>query len=562
MFKRNDRGVSTENLRICTLSGTGEIGRNCNFIELGSEIIVVDAGYSFPDADMYGIDYLIPNTSYLEKKKANIKGILITHGHQDHIGALPYILKNLGFPKIYAGAFAVALIKEKLREFNMVNKVKIEVVNRSTVLKLGNFKATFIGVTHSIPDAYSIFVETPKGNILVSGDYKIDMNPANEPECDYEKLKSLQGKIDLALLESTNAFRQGKAISETDVAKNLEKVIAGHDGRVIVAAFASLVTRLYSIMQIAQKTGRKVVLSGRSLETTISVARSQRYIDIPDDLIISLRDIKKYKDNELILLLTGSQAERYAALNRVALNEHKEIKAKESDLIIMSSSEIPENVSKIEKMTDRLIRQGVSLLKNGEEDIHASGHGLTEDMQMMYEMIKPRYVMPVHGSLTFRYQNKKNYVGWGHDPNKVLLTDDGHTWELSGGAWRRGSSVESKPILIDGLGVGDIGDVVLKDRKQLAEFGMFVIVLNISKQTKKLMGRMKFVSRGFIYMKTSQKILSEIENIINDTHRKWVSGKNIAKLDERELVEEIERSVSRYIKKKTEREPIILPVIV
>jgi ribonuclease J len=561
MFRKNNnqRGL----LRVCTLSGTNEIGRNCNFLELGNDIIIVDAGNAFPSAEMYGIDYLIPNTAYLKKKKSNIRGILITHGHQDHIGALPYILKDLDYPTIYAGAFAVALIKEKLTEFDMLNRVKIEVVRANSIVNLGQFRARFIYVTHSIPDAYSIFIESPKGNVFISGDYKIDLDPPNEPETDYEALKSLQGKVDLALMESTNAYKPGKALSETEVAKTLERIITNHNGRVVVAAFASLVTRLYSIMQIALRSGRKVVLAGRSIETAVRVAREQRYIDVPDDLFVRLTEMGKYQDNQLILLVTGSQAERYSSLDRISLSEHKNIKVKKTDLVIMSSSEIPGNISKIERMTDRLIKQGMDLLKSNEEDVHASGHGLQDDMKMMYEMVKPRYVMPVHGSLTFRYQNKKNYVSWGHPIDQVLLTEDGNTWEFEGRGWRRGTNVESKPILIDGLGVGDTGDVVLKDRAKLAEYGMFVIILNIAQQTKKLLGRPKFISRGFIYMKTSQEILREIENIIRDTHRKWVgSHRDRRKLDDRKLIEDVERQVNRYIRRKTEREPIILPVIV
>lgn len=561
MFRKNNnqRGL----LRVCTLSGTNEIGRNSNFLELGNDIIVVDAGNAFPGAEMYGIDYLIPNTNYLQKKKKNIRGLLITHGHQDHIGALPYILEGLGYPTIYAGAFAAALIKEKLAEFDMLRKVKIEIVRANSVINLGQFRARFIYVTHSIPDAFSIFIESPKGNVFISGDYKLDDNPPNEPETDYGALKSLQGKIDLALMESTNAYRPGKALSETEVAKTLDRIITNHNGRVVVAAFGSLVTRLYSIMQIALKSGRKVVLAGRSIETAVRVAREQRYIDVPDDLFIKVTEMQKFQDNQLILLVTGSQAERYSSLDRISLNEHKYIKVKKTDLVIMSSSEVPGNVSKIERMTDKLIRQGMDLLKSNEEDVHASGHGLQEDMKMMYELIKPKFIMPVHGSLTFRYQNKKNYVSWGHPSDKVLLTDDGNVWEFDGNTWKRGTNVESKPILIDGLGIGDTGDVVLKDRAKLAEYGMFVIVMNIAHQTKKLLGRPKFISRGFIYMKTSQDILKQIENIIGDTHRKWFgSQKDKRKLDDRKLVEDVERQVSRFIKRKTEREPIILPVIV
>lgn len=550
-----ERFKKEDTLKVCTLSGTNEIGRNCSFVEFGKDILIIDAGFSFPGDEMYGIDYLIPNTKYLRENRGRIKGILITHGHLDHIGALNYILPDLNFPPIFAGEFAGAIIKERLSEIGLDRRVKINTVKKGQNIQLGVFKITFIGVTHSIPDSHSIFIESPKGNIFFSGDYKIDDNPTNEPMLDREMYKSLRGKVDLALLESTNAYKPGKAQSETVVSKNIENIVANHKGRVIVAAFASLVTRMYSLMQIAIKTKRKVVLAGRSLEMTMRIAQEQRYIDIPEGLIISDREMKKYKDSELMILTTGSQAERYAALNRIALGEHKGIQGKKGDLVILSSSEIPENVAKIERMTDRLIRLGVDIIKNSEDEVHASGHGLQEDMRLFYELLQPKYIMPVHGSLTYRYQNKKNYTSWGHDPEKILLTDDGQVWAFNGVSWNRSTNVESKPMLIDGLGVRDVGDIVLRDRKQLAEYGMFAIVLNLSSRNQALIGNPKYVSRGFIYMKTGQELLKDIDTIVKDTHREWLKSRN-RRLDQ--LLPEIESRVSKYIYKKTEREPIII----
>ena len=558
-FFRNDE------LKLCTLSGTSEIGRNCNFIEIGDEIVVVDAGYSFPGQEMYGIDYLIPNLRYLKKNKKKVKAILITHGHLDHTGALRWMLPELDFPPVYAGAFAKALIEARLDEYNLKEKTKIFGVTRHTTINIGkNFKATFIGINHSIPDAFSIFVQSPIGNVFFSGDYKIDIKPTNELEADYEKLKSLRGRVDLALMESTNATKTGRSPSETEVFENLEKVIQRTEGRVIVAAFSSLLTRLYALFEIAKKTNRKIVISGRSLEQTISIAYEQRYIKIPEGLIVKERDMPKYKDNQLLILCTGSQGERFAALNRISLNEHKYIKARKGDLVIMSSSEIPENVSNIESMTDRLIALGADLLKDTiETKIHSTGHGNQEDMKIMYDLVQPRTVLPIHGPLTFRYFNKKNYITWGMKDEDVYLTDDGVVWVFNGKNWRKGKPVESKPILIDGLGVGDTGEIVLNDRRQLAEYGMFVVVLNLSAQTHRLMGKPQFVSRGFIYMKKSQEMLKEIQTIIYDVHRDWEQKtKNSKKYDYDTLKGDMEKSISKYIYKKTEREPIILIVTV
>jgi ribonuclease J len=560
-----DKYFKNTDLKLCTLSGTEEIGRNCNFLEFGEEIVIVDAGYSFPGQEMYGIDYMIPNLKYLTKNKNKVKAILITHGHLDHTGALRWLLPALDFPPVYAGAFAKALIEDKLEEYDLKKKTKIFGVTRHTTINIGrNFKATFIGINHSIPDAFSIFIESPKGNVFFSGDYKIDTQPTSELEADYAKLKSLRGRVDLALMESTNASKPGKAPSETEIYGNLDTIINRTQGRVIVAAFASLLTRLHSLFEIAKRTNRKIVISGRSLDETISIASKQGYIKIPEGLIVKERDIPKYKDNELMILCTGSQGERFAALNRISLNEHKYIKIKKGDLVLMSSSEIPENVSTIEKMTDRLIALGADLVKDTiETKIHSTGHGNQEDMIIMYDLVRPKQVMPIHGPLTFRYFNKQNYMLWGMREEDIFLTNDGQVWVYNGRAWNRTKPIESKPILIDGLGVGDTGDIVLKDRKQLSEFGIFVVILNLSKKSKAMISRPQFVSRGFIYMKTSKEMLSEIQTMINDIHRNWIqSSRNKRKFEIKDLKDDIEKSLSKYIYKRTEREPIILVVVI
>ncbi|HAM96576.1 TPA: hypothetical protein DCP76_02120 [Patescibacteria group bacterium] len=452
-----------------------------------------------------------------------------------------------------------------MKEYHMLNKVKIFGVDRKSQLKIGkNFQATFIGINHSIPDAFSIFIETPNGNAFFSGDYKIDLTPANEPQTDYEKLKLLRGRVDVALMDSTNATHPGKAPSETEIFDNLTALIRKQKGRVVVAAFSSLITRLYSLIEVAKITNRKVLLSGRSLNQAIDIARKKRYIIAEDSLFIKEKDINKYPDNELLILCTGSQGERFAVLNRVSLNEHKFIKIHKGDLVIMSSSEIPENISTIEKMTDRIISLGADLIKDSIDlKIHSTGHGNQEDMKMMIDLIQPKAVMPVHGSLTFRYFNKQNFLRWGMRDEDVLLTDDGQVWMLDGHKWVRGKKVESKPILIDGLGVGDTGDIVLNDRKQLSEYGMFVTVLNMNLKTKKIIGKPRFISRGFVYMKGSQELLKEIENLIFDIHHDWEkqaqSNKN---LTIENFKDAIEKELSKLIYKKTEREPIILTVVI
>ena len=520
-------------------------------------------GFSFPGQEMLGIDYLIPNIGYLKKNKHKIKGILITHGHLDHTGGLQYVLKDLGNPPIYAGAFADALIQEKLKETELKGKTKHHIVHRNTKITLGDFKVSFIGVTHSIPNAYSIFVESPKGNVFFSGDYKIDYDPENEPETDYESLKALRGKVDLALMESTNPHTEGKAMSSVEVANNIEKIIVGHKGRVVVAMFASILSRLYSVIRIAEKTNRKVFVSGRSLNTTLRIARELRYLKFPDNLIVNERNVGKYPDDQVLFLCTGSQGERYSALNRISLGEHASFKAREGDMVMLAASEIKPNVAQIERMTDRLINRGVELVQNRGLDIHESGHGHQEDMRIMYELVQPKEVLPIHGSLTMRYANRKNYLRWGADEEKVHLTADGQTWLYTGTHWKRGAMIESKPVLIDGLGIGETGDVVLKDRKQLSEYGMVTVILDLSSKSRHLIGKPHFVSRGFVYVKSSQKMFDEMNNIVVDIHKKWLKkGDKVRRHETRDLTSEIEKQLSRFILKKTEREPMILPVVI
>ncbi len=547
----------TNNLKICTLSGVEEVGKNCTFIEYCNEILIVDMGFSFPELEPYGVDYLIPNFSYLKRNKEKIKGVLITHGHLDHTGGISYILPEIGFPPVYAGRFANALIKDRLKEFELDKKIKLVDIVRNQEFSIGNFKVTFIGITHSIPDSHSIYIKSPKGNLIVSGDYKIDRAPANEPETNYEKFKEIGKNVDIALMESTNSFETGKTKTETQISSNLEEVIRKIPGRVVVASFSSLVSRIYSIFRIAEKTNRKVVLMGYGMKNVVKIAREQGYITVRDDIIIQEKDIRKYSDNQLLFVSTGSQGEKFAALNRISLNEHKYFKIKKGDLIILSASEIPGNTIRIQNMTDRLIKLGADILKANMEEIYESGHGYQEDMKIMFDMLKPKYIIPVHGNMTLRYQNKKNLESWGFDPEKILLTENGQMWEFDGERLTRGIQVESKAILIDGLGVGGLGDIVIKDRKQLAEYGIFIVLMNLSSKENKMIGRPKFISRGFVYMKESKHLLKEIEQKVTDIHKRWYDNSK-GRFEQKKLVEDMEKELKKFLFKKTEREPVII----
>ncbi len=566
-MKTNYEEVRKENtpphVKLCTLSGNSEVGRNCSFIEDRQNIIVIDAGLSFPEQELFGIDYLIPNLEYLSKNKHKVRAIFITHGHLDHIGALPFILPLLGYPKVYAGSFASELIKQKLKEYKILDKTRLIVVKRNTEIQIGRMKVTFIGVTHSIPHAFSIFVETLAGNIFFSGDFKIDETPANEQQTDYQKLRSLQGRIDLALIESTNSSSAGKSTSETEVSETIEELLRSASGRVIVASFASQVSRLYVVSKTASKLDKKVLLLGRSLKDAFRIAKELKYIDLPESLFITHNDLSKYPDNKIVILCTGSQGEQFGALSLLSKGENRFVKIKAGDRVILSSSEIPGNEYKIGRMTDRLVKLGVELITNKLDTVHATGHGLQEDVKTMFEMIRPKNIMPIHGTLTMRYFNKRNFIGWGMKSDSIHLTDDGQVWEVSKNLIRRGKAIQSKPVMIDAMGISDLGEVVLRDREVLAEYGMICMVINLSHKTKKIIGRIRFASRGFIYMNKSEELLKEIENEIYSVHNGWLedSRKN-NKLEINKFKEALSKHISKFLYKKTKREPLIMIVII
>ncbi len=562
--QNNRQHKDQSNLRVCALSGTDEVGRNCSIVEYGDSIVLVDCGLAFPEQELYGVDYMIPNRKYLIKNKHKIKGILITHGHLDHTGALPYILPEIDFPPVYGGKFANALIKERLKEFNLEKKTRIIDIERaSEQIQLGDFKINFIGVTHSIPSSFSIFVESPKGNVFFSGDYKIDRNPLLEEEMDYSRFQALQGKVDLALMESTNAEESGQSVAESEVHENIEKIVKERKGRVVISSFASSVSRLHIAIEIAKKTNRKLFISGRSWRNAFKIANDLGYVKAPQHIMEQERNVNNFPDNKVLFLCTGSQGERYGALNRMALGEHRHFHVKKGDLIIKSSSNIPGNEIQIENMTDQLIRRGADLITNDMETIHSSGHGKQIDMKIMYEMIKPKSIMPIHGSMTMRYMNEKLLMRLGMPRTRIYLTEDGQFWDFQGQFWAKSKKVESKPILIDGLGVGDVGEIVLKDRQQLAEYGMFIVILKLSSQNKKLVGKPKFVSRGFVYVKASQQLFNELEQKVKGIHSKWrQKTQKHGKYKINDLKKDIDRELSKYIYKKIEREPMIMTVIV
>lgn len=557
-----ERKVSPH-IKLCTLSGNSEVGRNCSFIEDRKNIILIDAGLSFPEQEIFGIDYLIPNLDYLKKNKNKVRAVFITHGHLDHIGALPFLLPALGFPKVYAGSFAGELIKQKLREFKILDKTRIIEVQRNTTIQIGRLKVSFIGVTHSIPHAFSLFVQTDAGNVFFSGDFKIDETPANEQQTDYSALQNLRGKVDLALIESTNSSSTGKSTSETQVSTTIEELLRTASGRVFVASFASQVSRLYVVSKTASKLDKKVVLLGRSLKDAFRIAKELNYIDLPESLFITPNDLSKYSDNRIVFLCTGSQGEQFGALSLLSKGENRLVKVKPGDRVILSSSEIPGNEYKIGRMTDRLIKLGAELITNKLNTVHATGHGLQDDIKIMFDLIQPKRVMPIHGTLTMRYFNKRNFIKWGMKNEAIYLTDDGQLWKISRSGISKDKPIMSKPVLIDAMGISDIGEVVLRDRETLAEYGMICVIINLSHKSKKIWGKVRFVSRGFIYMNKSQQLLEELEKQVISIHEQWLEdSRRTNKYEIKLLKETLSKHISKFLYKQTKREPLIMVVII
>jgi ribonuclease J len=384
-----------------------------------------------------------------------------------------------------------------------------------------------------------------------------------EKETDYQALKDLQGKIDLALLESTYATTPGHSKTGQEISDNLEKVISSHKGRVVVASFSSLIGNIYALFKIAQRTNRKIVLSGFSLRNAVKIAREQNFITVPDNLIVPERNVDKVNPNNLLFLCTGSQGEKYAALNRISLGEHNHFKVKKGDLIILSASEIPGNENAIGKMTDRLIEKGADIIKNSMADIYESGHGMLGDMKDMFDLIKPSEVMPIHGNLTKRYQNKQNYISWGMDPDRVHLTSDGQFWDFdsTNRRYKKATQIPSRPLMVDGLGITEGGDVVIKDRQQLAEYGFIVVMLNIGKPSNKLMGHVKFISRGFVYSNNARDLYNNLDKEIKAVHSQWLKVNSRSDKDFEKLKDMVTKKLDFIIKKKTLREPIVLVTI-
>ncbi len=550
------KGSDKQTVKVIPLGGLEQIGMNTTAFEYGDSSVVVDCGLAFPDEEMLGIDLVIPDITYLKENASKVKGMVITHGHEDHIGAIPYSLKQLNMP-IYATKLTMGLIENKLREHNLLETTKRKVVKHGQSINLGSFRIEFIKTNHSISDAAALAIYTPAGTIVHTGDFKIDFTPVFGDSIDLGRFAELGKKGVLAMLcDSTNVMREGYTASERTVGRTLNNLFDEYsDRRIIVATFASNVDRVQQIINCACKYGKKVVVEGRSMVNTISTARELGYIKIPENTLIDIEEMRNYVDEQIVLITTGSQGETMAALSRMAASTHRKVSIKPGDVIIFSSHPIPGNEKAVSKVMNELAKKGASIVF---QDTHVSGHACQEEMKLLYALTKPKYSIPVHGEFRHLKVHKDLAVEMGIPKENVIILRSGDVLALSEEKAEIVGKVPSRGILVDGLGVGDVGNIVLRDRQLLSQNGLFIVVVTLDKFNNTLLAGPDIVSRGFVYVRESEQLIEDAKNVVCDTLEEC-GRKNIT--DWSRLKSAIRDDLADFLWKQMKRSPMILPII-
>lgn len=543
-------------VKIIPLGGLEQVGMNITAIEYEDSIIVIDCGLSFPEDEMLGIDLVIPDVTYLKENIEKVKGFIITHGHEDHIGSLPYILKEVNVP-IYATKLTTAIIENKLKEHNLLKNTKRKVIKYGQSINLGCFRIEFIRTNHSIADAAMLAIFTPAGIIFHTGDFKVDYTPVYGKPIDLQRIGEIGKKGVLALLcDSTNVERPGYTMSESTVGKTFDTIFADNaKQRIIVATFASNVDRVQQIVNAAAKYGRKIVVEGRSMVNIISVASELGYLKMPDNMLIDIEQMKNYTDNQLVLITTGSQGETMAALPRMAASIHKKVTIKPGDVVILSSTPIPGNEKAVSKVINELSMKGAKVIY---QDTHVSGHACQEEIKLIYTLTKPKYAVPVHGEYKHLIRHAELAQTLGVPKENVFVLSSGKVLTLSDEKAAITGEVPAQGILVDGLGVGDVGNIVLRDRQLLSENGLIIVVISLEKYSNQILSGPDIVSRGFVYVRESENLMEEARVVVEKALDKCLSRNNA---DWGKMKNEIKDSLSDFIWKKTKRNPMILPII-
>lgn len=548
---------TAKKLKIIPLGGVGEIGKNMTVIEYGSDIIIVDCGMSFPDEEMPGIDVVISDMTYIEKNAANVRGILITHGHEDHIGAVPYALQKLNVP-VYATKLTIALIEQKLTEIK-VDHADLNCVSPGDTIRLGCFSVEFIKTSHSIAGACALAINTPIGTLIHTGDFKVDYTPIDGEPIDIARLAYYGSRGVLALMsDSTNVENEGHTPSERGIGKTFEHCFDKAKGRVVVATFASNIYRIQQIADVAISFGRVVCFQGRSMVKIAEIAKELGYLQLPDESVVEVGQLKKYRDDQICVITTGSQGEPMSGLFRMANSSHK-VNVGKGDMVIISASSIPGNEKSVGRVINQLYQHGAKVIYERMADVHVSGHACKEELKLMLTLTKPKFFIPVHGEARHLYQHKELAEELGIPEEDIFVTEIGDVVELTRNKGRIAGSVTAGSVMVDGSGVGDIGNVVLRDRKLLSEDGIFTVVITLNKQTGALLAQPEILSRGFVYEKNSEELLKETRELVKakaaqfeKNHRSsWSSIKN-----------DIRNSIKNYLYERTKRRPMVMPIII
>ncbi len=547
-------------IRIISLGGLNEIGKNLTLIEYNDSIIVVDCGLGFPDEDMLGIDFVIPDISYLEANKEKIKGIFLTHGHEDHIGAIPYVLRSIN-PPIYGTKLTLGIIQNKLLEHELPVKPDLRCVKAGDVIKLGELSVEFIAVNHSIADACCLAIKTPLGTIVHTGDFKLDVTPIDGEMLDIARLGEIGKKGVLMLLcESTNAERPGYTPSEKKVGKALEQIFSSNDKkRIVITTFSSNVHRVKQVIDISARHKRKVAITGRSMLNIVNAALELGYMKIPKGVLIDINDIKRFKPSEITIITTGSQGEPMSALYRMAFGDHNQVTLGYNDLVVISSSAIPGNEKLIGRIINELSKNGVSVLHDALLEVHVSGHACQEELKLMQALLKPKYFMPIHGEHRHLAANKALALDMGMRDNCIFISDIGKVLEIDSEGIRFNGTVPSGNILVDGYGVGDVGNIVLRDRKHLSQDGLIVVVATVSLGGRLLISGPDIVSRGFVYVRESEELMDEVKRVASDAINSYLD--RAKSVDPLKLKTTVKDDLTKFLYAKTKRKPMILPVI-
>ncbi|MCF6093172.1 ribonuclease J [Microaerobacter geothermalis] len=549
-----------QKLTIFALGGVGEIGKNMYCIQYGDDIVVIDAGLKFPEEEMLGIDIVIPDITYLEENREKIRGILLTHGHEDHIGGLTYVLRHINVP-VYGTKLTLGLVENKLKEAGILNETKRILINNKSVVKLGCFTATFFKTNHSIPDSVGVCLDTPEGIVVHTGDFKFDQTPVNNEMADLARMAEIGEKGVLCLLsDSTNAERPGWTGSERSVGEAIQDVFRKAKQRIIVATFASNIHRIQQVFEAAKIYDRKVTVVGRSMVNVVNISMELGYLDVPEGMLIENEEVNKLPADKVVILSTGSQGEPMSALTRMARATHKKVDILPGDTVIIAATPIPGNEKYVGRTVDQLFRIGAEVIygPGSISGVHVSGHGSQEELKLMLNLMKPKFFIPIHGEFRMLRHHAHLAESVGVKPENIFLVDNGDTVEISKDKARYGSKVHAGNVLIDGLGVGDVGNIVLRDRKLLSQDGILVVVVTLSKQTRTILSGPDIISRGFVYVRESEQLLEEANRIVTTTLNRCVN-ENVSEWST--LKTSVKDALGRFLYDQTRRRPMILPII-